>query len=358
MSELRPAEINRSKFALSEPVRVLVVDDSRLFCSLLTKEIEKDRRFKVVGSCGNGKEAVELVARLDPDVVTLDVEMPVMGGIEALRNIVSQSTSSVIMLSALTASGAAVTLQALEIGAIDFIPKDGVRTSIHQKLEMAASVRRMARRVKAPVAGPTVAPPSMPRLQNGQLRRDIRIGVIGSSTGGPNALATLLKSLPSNFEPPLVVAQHMPVNFTEALAKRLDQTCSLSVVHAQDGETLKASTVYIAPGGGTIRITSGELRITYGETGLYRPSVDILANSAVEAYRSHVLGIMLTGMGSDGAIGFQSIRKTGGYTIAQDQASCVVYGMPRAVFEVGAAEEVLPLAVIGARMVELLGLRT
>lgn len=358
MSELRHLDANDVTFAPGEQIRVVVVDDSRLFRSLLTKEIERDVRFKVIGSCGDGREAVELVRKLDPDVVTLDVEMPVMGGIEALRTIVSQSTSSVVMLSALTESGAAVTLQALEIGAIDFIPKDGVRGSIHQKLEVAASVRHRTRRARARASRPVTSPPitRLPRVA--ALRRDIRIGVIGSSTGGPSALATVLKALPSSFGVPLVVAQHMPANFTEALAKRLDDECKLSVVHARDGQIMVPSTVYIAPGGSTIRTTPSALRVTYGEPGLYRPSVDVLASSAAEAFRGHVLGVMLTGMGSDGAIGFKAIHDIGGHTIAQDQASCVVYGMPRAVCECGAAEEVLPLSEIGTRMVELLDLRT
>jgi two-component system chemotaxis response regulator CheB len=357
MSELRQPDANAPRSALGEQIRVIVVDDSSLFRSLLTKEIEKDVRFKVVGSCGDGREAVDLVRKLDPDVVTLDVEMPVMGGIEALRTIVSQSTSSVVMLSALTESGAAVTLEALEIGAIDFIPKDGVRGSIHQKLEVAASVRRRARRLKVRGASPLANLPNRRLLRVASVRRDIRVGVIGSSTGGPTALATVIKALPGSFSVPLVVAQHMPANFTEALAKRLDDECSLSVVHAHDGQILKPSTVYIAPGGSTIRITPSSLCITYGEAGTYRPSVDVLASSAAEAFRGHVLGVMLTGMGSDGAIGFKAIHDLGGHTIAQDQASCIVYGMPRAVCECGAAEEVLPLNEIGARMVELLDLR-
>lgn len=358
MRELRQADPNGLKSSTGEQIRVIVVDDSRLFCKLLAMEIESDSRFKVVGSCGNGRDAVELVCKLDPDVVTLDVEMPVMGGIEALRTIVSQSTSSVVMLSALTESGAAVTLQALEIGAIDFIPKEHVRASIHQKLEIAASVRRRTKKTKALGAGQATGQPLPPRLRNTSHRRDIRIGILGSSTGGPAALATLLRELPSSFSVPLVVAQHMPANFTEALAKRLDEGCNLAVVHAQDGQVVKPSTVYIAPGGSTIRLTPNALRITYGEAGLYRPSVDVLAVSAAEVYRKHVLAVMLTGMGFDGAKGFQAIHDIGGHTIAQDQASCVVYGMPRAVYECGAAAEVLPLNEIGGRMAELVGLGT
>lgn len=351
MTEPRLMDASGLKSQPGEQIRVLVVDDSELFCRLLSQEIERDSRFKVVGRCGNGQEAVELVRKLDPDVVTLDVEMPIMGGIEALRSIVKQSTSSVVMLSALTESGAAVTLQALENGAIDFIPKDGVRASIHQKLEVAASVRRRARQTKAIDGGR----PAAPRPRSSLRRRDIRIGIIGSSTGGPSALATLLKGLPVSFSVPLIVAQHMPANFTEALANRLNNECALSVVHAQDGQIVKPSTIYIAPGGGTIRVTSNALRVTYGEAGLYRPSVDVLASSAAEVYGKHVLGIMLTGMGSDGAKGFQAIHDIGGHTIAQDQASCVVYGMPRAVYECGAAREVLPLTEIGGRITELVG---
>ena len=334
-------------------VRVLIVDDSSTFRQALAREIEKEPRFQVVGAAGDGRHAIDLVRRLDPDVVTLDVDMPVMGGLDALRTIVAESSSAVIMLSAQTERGASVTLEALEIGAIDFISKVGGQSAIREKIEIAAVARKRAiRRKQIRETKQRIVDWAGSAL----VRRDIRIGIIGSSTGGPQALVSLLGAMSPQLRIPFVVAQHMPPNFTEALAKRLDQCTPLRVVHAGHGELLVPGTIYIAPGGSTARVTQGEIRLSRDESGhLYRPSVDVLAASAAAAFGKHVLGIMLTGMGADGAREFLAIRRLGGYTIAQDQSSCVVYGMPKSLIDLDGADQVLPLSEIAPRIGTLLG---
>ncbi len=340
-------------------VRVLVVDDSAFMRSVLPPKIESDPRFKVVGTAVDGRDAIEKALALKPDVVTLDIDMPVMNGIEALREIVRQTTASVVMLSARTEQGAAITLEALALGAVDFIPKSRGAERIHetlwaaveaksQKARAAASKRVLPARPAAPAPG-TARP-------NARTRVTAKICIIGSSTGGPQALQAVLSQLPEALPVPVIVAQHMPPNFTKALAQRLNDTCKPRVVEAEDGMALARGTVFIAPGGLQTRVTATEIKISpdHGES-LYKPSVDVLAESARGAFDKNVLGVMLTGMGGDGAAEFTRLHKLGAYTISQDQASCVVYGMPRTLVEAGGADEVLPLDQIGQRVRTALG---
>lgn len=336
-------------------IRVLVVDDSPFMRGVLPGKIEADSRFKVIGTAANGREAIEKTLALNPDIVTLDIDMPVMNGIEALKEIVRQSTASVVMLSARTEQGAAITLEALALGAVDFIPKSRGVERIHDKLLAVVEARNNKGRVSAP--RPTVVVrPTAPSRAAGGGRVNAKICIIGSSTGGPQALQTVLSQLPANLPVPVVIAQHMPPHFTKALANRLNEICKPKVVEAADGDVLTKGTVYIAPGGMQTRITNSEIKISpdQGES-LYKPSVDVLAESARSAFGKNVLGVMLTGMGGDGAIEFTKLKKMGAYNISQDQASCVVYGMPRTLFESGGADEVLPLDQIGARIRSALG---
>lgn len=339
---------------MPDPIRVLVVDDSAFMRNALSRKIELDNRFKVVGTAVDGRDGFEKTLSLKPDVVTLDVEMPLMNGIEALKAIVSRTKVPVIMVSAVTESGAKTTIEALEIGAVDFIPKTkgSDLDFIHEKL-LAAVNANLARstRLMQPIA--RHAPPPPPRVVPLRPQAPIRskIVVIGSSTGGPQALQDVIGQLPPNLPVPVVVAQHMPPQFTLALAKRLDACCPPRVVEARDGEPLVAGTVYIGPGGMHLRVTQTALKVEpdRGES-LYKPSVDVLAESTLASFGKGVLGVMLTGMGNDGMREFTKVHQAGGYTIAQDQATCVVYGMPRAVVEAGAANEVLPLDKIGLRI--------
>jgi two-component system chemotaxis response regulator CheB len=277
-----------------------------------------------------------------------------MNGLDALKEIVRQTTSSVIMLSARTEQGAAITLEALALGAVDFIPKSRGVERIHEKL--LAAVEAKIQKARASSSRPALARPMAPSRAAGGARVAAKICIIGSSTGGPQALQTVLSQLPDNLPVPVVVAQHMPPNFTKALAQRLHDTCKPTVVEAADGMQLTKGTVYISPGGMQTRITATELKVSpdQGES-LYKPSVDVLAESARAAFGKNVLGVMLTGMGADGAAEFAKLRKLGAYNISQDQASCVVYGMPRSLVEHGGADEVLPLDQIGARVRTALG---
>jgi len=336
-------------------IRVLVVDDSPFMRGVLPAKIEADPRFKVVGTAVDGRDAIEKTLALSPDVVTLDIDMPNMNGIDALKEIVKQSTASVIMLSARTEQGAAITLEALSLGAVDFIPKSRGVDRIHEKLLAAVEARTQKSRLATARPTAAIRQTAPPRAAGGA-RVNAKICVIGSSTGGPQALQTVLSQLPDNLPVPVVVAQHMPPNFTKALAQRLNDTCKPKVVEATDGMTLSKGTVYISPGGMQTRVTAGEIKVSpdQGES-LYKPSVDVLAESARGAFGKNVLGVMLTGMGADGAMEFAKLRKLGGYNISQDQASCVVYGMPRSLVESGGADEVLPLDQIGMRIRSALG---
>lgn len=405
---------------MPNPIRVLVVDDSAFMRGALTRSIEADPRFKVIDTASDGKMAIEKALRLKPDVVTLDVEMPIMNGIEALKAIVSRSSIPVIMVSAVTDSGAKITMDALEMGAVDFIPKSKGAELIHEKLLAALSAnparrgfaQRLQDRIQAqgkgltqlrgktdqgpqqkgiptppgtpartttpgpfarsrpeakapeiarPPARETAHAPAPPHVTAKKdisyIRVPAKIVVIGSSTGGPQALQEVISLIPANLPVPVVVAQHMPPQFTTALAKRLDETCPPKVVEARNGEPLVRGTVYIGPGGMHLRVTQNELKVceSKGES-LYKPSVDVLAESVLAAFGKNVLGIMLTGMGNDGMIEFVKLFKAGAYTVAQDQNTCVVYGMPRAVVDAGAANEVLPLEQIGLRIRSAFGL--
>jgi two-component system, chemotaxis family, protein-glutamate methylesterase/glutaminase len=357
---------------MANPIRVLVVDDSAFMRHALTRNIELDSRFKVIDTAVDGREGVEKALRLKPDVMTLDVEMPVMNGLEALKEIVARSSIPVIMVSAVTESGAKTTMEALEIGAVDFIPKAKGADLIHEKL-LAAVTANLARRPVAPrpqrpaIATPAAAPVPAPapaaalapdpvpvrsrRPEAPAFRGAPKIVVIGSSTGGPQALQEVIGQLPANLPVPIVIAQHMPPQFTLALAKRLDACCPPKVVEATHGEPLVNGTVYIGPGGMHLRVTPTSLKVEpdNGES-LYKPSVDVLAESALVAFGKNVLGVMLTGMGNDGMKEFVKLHRAGAYNLIQDQASCVVYGMPRAVADAGGADEVLALEKIGPRI--------
>lgn len=331
-------------------IRVLVVDDSAFMRRALSRRIELDARFKVIDTAEDGQMAIQKALTLKPDVITLDVDMPVMNGIEALKAIVAKSSIPVIMVSAQTFEGARVTIEALEIGAFDFIPKSQGTEDIHDKLNAAVSRRRGL----AKVATPRPAAPVAPRIGSG-VRIRPKIVIVGSSTGGPAALATMIAQLPKVLPVPMVIAQHMPPHFTEALARRLNDQCPPTVVEAVNGEPLQ-NKVYIAPGGKQLRVTAGEIKVDpeRGES-LYKPSVDVMAESALATFNGAVMGVMLTGMGNDGALQFGKLRQAGAYILAQDQATSVVWGMPRAVVDQKSADEVLPMERVGTRICELLG---
>jgi two-component system chemotaxis response regulator CheB len=332
--------------------RVLVVDDSSFMRNAIVRHIQRDARFTVVGTAVNGREAVAKAEELKPDVITMDVEMPEMDGIEALRHIHAKSPVPIIMVSSQTEAGAKTTMQALQFGAMDFIPKASGFEQLHEKLHAVVGAARAR-------LSPKVARPQPPRRPPPARVSAIKpkIVVIGSSTGGPRALHQVLERLPARFPAPIVIAQHMPPQFTAAMAKWLSDVCKIRIVEAADDMVLAPGVAYVGPGGMQFRLANGRAKIAQpqGES-LYKPSVDVLADSAAACYGGAVLAVMLTGMGNDGAKGFGKLKDSGAYVMAQDQATSSVWGMPRAVAENGCADEVLPLGEIGPRINAVFGL--
>lgn len=336
------------------PVRVLVIDDSAFMRIVLTRMIASNPSFIVIDTASDGREGFEKALQLQPDVITLDVEMPAMNGLETLRMIVAETTIPVVMVSAITRNSAEITVEALASGAFDFISKGNSPAHLHDKLLAAVharSVQQQVPRMPVEAFGQPHAPPALqPHIPpDGPITA--RVVVIGSSTGGPQALHHILPLIPSCFPVPIIVAQHMPPHFTHALARRLDAACMVRIVEASDREPLQGGTVYIAPGGSQTRVTRSHLLVREDEgESLYKPSVAVLAESARRTFGAEVLAVMLTGMGNDGMRAFCDIRASGGHVIAQDAGSCVVYGMPRAVIEAGGAHEILPVDMIGVRL--------
>ena len=328
-------------------VRVLVVDDSATMRGLISATLSRDPDILVIGQAGDPLEAREAIKRLNPDVITLDVEMPNMNGLEFLEKIMRLRPMPVIMVSTLTQRGADVTLAALELGAVDCVGKPA---SISQGAEpfagLAAKVKAAARSRVRPKTERAVAQPSDPNF-----RSNGKIVAIGSSTGGVEALLTLLSGFPAAC-PPTVITQHMPGAFTGSFAERLDRACAPKVTEAVDGAVLKVGHVYLAPGGEAhLEVTGTTPRCRLRRDGLvsgHRPSVDVLFSSVAKTVGERSVGVILTGMGRDGASGLLAMRNAGAATFGQDEATSVVFGMPRVAHEIGAVQRQLPLERIGA----------
>jgi two-component system, chemotaxis family, protein-glutamate methylesterase/glutaminase len=340
---------------LADLIRVLVVDDSAFMRKALSQEITADARFTVVGTACDGQDGVQKALQLKPDVITLDVEMPVQDGLTTLRKLAPQCPAGILMVSAATEAGAQITLDALAAGAVDFIPKSRGMAHLHEKLLAAAQVRRS----RSGGAAPSVSAAPVRTAATSALPLSFRAKavIIGSSTGGPQALTELFMNM-APLPVPIFVAQHMPSPFTAALAKRLGAQSGHNVTEAKDGEHIQNGKVYIGPGGFHLRIKDGVVRIAAdaGES-LYQPSADVLGASALEEYGKNLLGVMLTGLGRDGAKEFTKIKNAGGWTIAQDAASCTVFGMPKSLIEAGGACESMPPKAIGHRIEEIISSR-
>ncbi len=345
--------------------RVLVVDDSGFFRRRIVEILEADARIEVVGTAANGKEAVAQVASLKPDVVTMDIEMPVMDGITAVRQIMAATPTPVLMFSSLTKEGAQATLDALEAGAVDFLPKqfEDIATDREQaKLVLRRRIHAVARQkplVSAALASRRVVPrpPQAPLVPRS---RQLQVVAIASSTGGPVALAQVLSNLPAGFRLPVLVVQHMPATFTPAFAARLDQQCAIRVKEAQDGDLLLPGQVLLAPGGRqmTLQQRNGkvEIAISDGNPGLhYKPCADVTFDSVAAVFGGKTLALVLTGMGADGREGARALKKQGGLIWTQDEASSVIYGMPMAVAEAGLSDQVLSLREIGPALAQVTG---
>jgi two-component system chemotaxis response regulator CheB len=347
--------------------RVLVVDDSALVRSLLSEIINRQPDMQCVGAASDPYAAREMIRALNPDVITLDVEMPRMDGIDFLSKLMRLRPMPVVMVSTLTERGAEVTLRALELGAVDFVAKpkigvaDGLRLlaqDITDKVRIAAKahLRRLVDATPTADGGAAVTP-AAPPAPLGRLSTE-KIIFIGASTGGTEATKEVLINLPSD-SPAVVITQHMPPGFTRSYAARLNGLCKIRVAEARDGERILPGHAYIAPGGLHLSVErSGANYIARVQDGdpvnRHKPSVEVLFKSAARVVGPNALGLMLTGMGADGAKAMKEMRDAGSYNYCQDEASCVVFGMPREAIAAGAAHEVLPLPQIAPKLIERL----
>ncbi|MEY4764699.1 MAG: hypothetical protein RI907_1372 [Pseudomonadota bacterium] len=354
-------------------IKVVVVDDSALVRSMLTEIINRQSDMTCIGAAADPLVAREMIRNLNPDVITLDVEMPRMDGIDFLSKLMRLRPMPVVMVSTLTERGADVTLKALELGAVDFVakPKIGVADGLRQladditdKVRVAARARihRMPGATPAPAAGAPAAPgapkPAAASTASASLGRlsTEKIIFIGASTGGTEATKEVLTALPPD-APGVVITQHMPPGFTRNYAARLDGLCKIRVQEARDGERILPGHAYIAPGGMHLSVEkSGANYIARVQDGdpvnRHKPSVEVLFQSAARVVGPNAIGIMLTGMGADGAKAMRQMRDAGAYCVAQDEASCVVFGMPREAIAAGAINEVLPLTKIAGHLIE------
>jgi two-component system, chemotaxis family, protein-glutamate methylesterase/glutaminase len=364
------------------PIRVLIGDDSAVMRSELTRMLNSSPQMRVCGSARTGEEVVAKAKLLHPDVITLDVEMPLLNGVEALKRIMSECPCPVIMFSSATRRGAEVTLEALSAGAFDYLrrvsPQPGanavkLQQDLIEKIE-AASHGWIAR--KRALLHPLPAPGFPITVQHLSLRRMPRLTpqiiVVGTSTGGPQALLELLPELPGDLPVPMIVVQHMPPGFTAPLAKRLDGLCRVKVCEAQHGQAVVPGTVYIAPAGQHTTLVRNskarnspanrsqsnhqyEVSICLSDTPsntVHKPSVDVTMQSVASVFGDLTLGIILTGMGTDGLQGMTAIRDAGGVTMGQDEASSVVYGMPRCCAEHGILQQVMPLSNVAGHILQ------
>ncbi|NJC39816.1 two-component system chemotaxis response regulator CheB [Brevundimonas alba] len=334
-------------------VSVLVVDDSPTMRGLITAALRRDPEIEVLGSACDPLEAREAIKRLNPDVITLDVEMPNMNGLEFLEKIMRLRPMPVVMVSTLTQAGAEVTLAALELGAVDAVGKPGAGVTAMEAFADLATKVKVAARSRVRAGGGATARPA-PTSATYRAAAD-HVLAIGASTGGVEALLGIISAFPADC-PATVVTQHMPATFTPSFAARLDRASAATVREATDGAPLARGCVYIAPGGEAHLEVAGvtpRCRLVRSDTvSGHRPSVDVLFRS-VAALRRPMTGVILTGMGRDGAQGLLAMRQAGAGTLGQDEASCVVYGMPKAAFELGAVERQLPLSRLPAAILDL-----
>ncbi|MZP30553.1 chemotaxis-specific protein-glutamate methyltransferase CheB [Heliobacterium undosum] len=374
-------------------IKVLVVDDSAFMRKVISDMIAAEPGMVVVGTARNGQDALEKIGQLSPDVLTLDVEMPVMDGLTTLERIMASRPMPVVMLSSLTQQGADATMQALQKGAVDFVPKPSgaisldihkVRQELIGKLKVAAIAKVRTRVVDFRTLKPPISPPSAsttpsvlpapvqvpapvaraktpPAMGTQRLNKLV---LLGTSTGGPKALYEVIPKLPADLGAAVLIVQHMPPGFTRSLAERLDAASVLKVKEAQDGEEIQPGVVYIAPGDYHFKVTVAEqlgagrtLRVKLTQeppVGGHRPAVDVMMLSVAQQFWSHMVGVILTGMGGDGTEGMKLIKSRQGRTIAEDASTCVVFGMPKVAIESGCVDKVVPLTGVADEIVKSL----
>ncbi|OLS63486.1 protein-glutamate methylesterase/protein-glutamine glutaminase [Pseudomonas putida] len=371
-------------------VKVLVVDDSGFFRRRVSEILSADPTIQVVGTATNGKEAIDQALALKPDVITMDYEMPTMDGITAVRHIMQRCPTPVLMFSSLTHEGARVTLDALDAGAVDYLPKnfedisrnpDKVKQMLCEKVHTISRSNRRFSSYSSPLpavsttssspvsslgsarapsplptrsAAPAPAPAPAASHSPAPKRKAYKLLAIGTSTGGPVALQRVLTQLPAGFPAPIVLIQHMPAAFTKAFAERLDKLCKINVKEAEDGDMLRPGLALLAPGGKQMMVDArGMVKILPGDERLnYKPCVDITFGSAAKSFGDKVLAVVLTGMGADGREGARLLKQGGSQVWAQDEASCVIYGMPMAIVKANLADAVYGLDDIGRHLVE------
>jgi two-component system chemotaxis response regulator CheB len=367
------AMVNRRALSKGERIRVMVVDDSVVIRRLVTQALEQDPMLEVVGSASNGAIGLKRIPEFKPDVITLDIEMPDMNGLEMLRRIRRDFPYlRVIMFSTLTERGAAITLEALALGADDYVTKVSNEGSLDRSMvrlreEMIPKIKQFfSPAAAAPVPTPRPVavprPPVAPALAGNITKPKPKLLVIGVSTGGPAALGAILPSLPADFPWPVLLVQHMPPLFTRLLAERLNVNCKLTVEEAVEGQDIEPGRILIAPGDYHMKVasTAGGMKVCLDQSprqNSCRPAVDALFASAAEIYGGAVVAVILTGMGQDGLLGVETLRMRGASILAQDEASSVVWGMPGAVVNAGLADRVLPLDAIVPEILDIAGRR-
>lgn len=345
---------------MKKPIRVLIADDSAFMRKIISDLINSDSELEVISAARNGREALELIEKLNPDVITLDLEMPKLNGLETLKKIMRTSPKPVVMISHLTQEGAITTLNCLDAGAMDFIPKPSGSISLDFG-KMAADLTQ-----KIKVAYHNFKPNMVRSLIKKPRPKEITpcfhstcknmVVALGTSSGGPRALKEVIPLLPANFPAGMVIVQHMPAGFTRSLADRLNNESKIKVKEAEEGDQIEPGLALLAPGNYHLEIKAGGIVHLDQRPQLWgvRPCVDYMMESIAPLYGQRVIGVILTGMGRDGANGMAEIKKHGGETIAQNQETCLVYGMPRAVVERGLANHILPLQDIAYQIVHLL----
>ncbi len=356
------------------PINVLVVEDSAFFRRTLKNMLESDPLIEVIGTAEDGKEALEKIEKLRPDVVTLDIEMPKMNGLDVLKIVMEKFPLPVIMVSSMTEEGAGATLDALHMGAVDYITKNLSYTHSNigdVKDELLAKVKAVANKSSASERlsfkkkiQSESALKNLGRSQSGSYSGrcldykgggEVDLVALGASTGGPKALQEILSQLPGNFPAPIIITQHMPGVFTKPFAERINKLCEIEIKEAEENDIIKPGVALLAPGGYQMRVRkrNREHRVEISNEPkeiIYKPSVDITMISASQSFDKKCVGVILTGMGSDGVEGMRAIKSQGGMTIAQDKKSCVVYGMPKMVVEAGVADKTVPLDDIAGEL--------